>query len=84
MKLVDEFTLDMAQRVKDIEKTTNHDVKAVEYLIKEHFGDNTELNAIGEFVHFACTSEDINNLAYVDVERRAFQRHRAGNANAGR
>ncbi|KUJ75201.1 adenylosuccinate lyase [Thiomicrospira sp. XS5] len=64
MKLVDEFTLDMAQRVKDIEKTTNHDVKAVEYLIKEHFGDNTELNAIGEFVHFACTSEDINNLAY--------------------
>ena len=64
MKLVDEFTLDMAQRVKEIERTTNHDVKAVEYLIKEHFGDNTELNAISEFVHFACTSEDINNLSY--------------------
>jgi adenylosuccinate lyase len=64
MKLVDEFTLEMAQRVKEIEKTTNHDVKAVEYLIKEHFGDNEELNAISEFVHFACTSEDINNLAY--------------------
>jgi adenylosuccinate lyase len=64
MKLVDEFTLEMAQRVKEIERTTNHDVKAVEYLIKEHFGDNEELNAISEFVHFACTSEDINNLAY--------------------
>ncbi|WP_019896240.1 adenylosuccinate lyase [Hydrogenovibrio halophilus] len=64
LKLVDEFSLDMAQRVKEIERTTNHDVKAVEYLIKEHFGDNEELNAISEFVHFACTSEDINNLAY--------------------
>ncbi|KUJ71988.1 adenylosuccinate lyase [Thiomicrospira sp. WB1] len=64
LKLVDEFSLEMAQRVKEIERTTNHDVKAVEYLIKEHFGDNEELNAISEFVHFACTSEDINNLAY--------------------
>ncbi|MDG4813436.1 adenylosuccinate lyase [Hydrogenovibrio sp. 3SP14C1] len=64
LKLVDEFSLEMAQRVKEIERTTNHDVKAVEYLIKEHFGNNEELNAIGEFVHFACTSEDINNLAY--------------------
>ena len=64
MKLVDEFTLEMAQRVKDIEATTNHDVKAVEYLIKEHFEANDELDAISEFVHFACTSEDINNLAY--------------------
>jgi len=64
MLLVDDFTIEMAQRVKEIERTTNHDVKAVEYLIKEHFGDNAELNAISEFVHFACTSEDINNLAY--------------------
>ena len=64
MRLVDEFSLDMAQRVKEIEKTTNHDVKAVEYLIKEHFQGNAELEAISEFVHFACTSEDINNLAY--------------------
>ena len=64
MKLVDEFTLEMAQRVKEIEKTTNHDVKAVEYLIKEHFADHAELSAVSEFVHFACTSEDINNLAY--------------------
>ena len=63
-KLVDEFTLEMAQRVKEIERTTNHDVKAVEYLIKEHFAGNDELMAVSEFVHFACTSEDINNLAY--------------------
>lgn len=64
IKLVDEFSLEMAQRVKEIERTTNHDVKAVEYLIKEHFASNEELMAVSEFVHFACTSEDINNLAY--------------------
>ena len=64
MQLVDNFTLEMAQRVKEIERTTNHDVKAVEYLIKEHFADNAELMAVAEFVHFACTSEDINNLSY--------------------
>ncbi|MDX1351508.1 MAG: adenylosuccinate lyase [Thiomicrorhabdus sp.] len=64
IKLVDEFTLEMAQRVKEIERTTNHDVKAVEYLIKEHFAGNEELMAVSEFVHFACTSEDINNLSY--------------------
>lgn len=64
IKLVDEFSLEMAQRVKEIERTTNHDVKAVEYLIKEHFAGNEELMAVSEFVHFACTSEDINNLAY--------------------
>ncbi|HHT00177.1 MAG TPA: adenylosuccinate lyase [Thiomicrospira sp.] len=64
MILVDDFSLEMAQRVKEIEKTTNHDVKAVEYLIKEHFAGNDELMAVSEFVHFACTSEDINNLSY--------------------
>ncbi|MEH6583709.1 MAG: adenylosuccinate lyase [Halioglobus sp.] len=53
-----------AQRIKDIEATTNHDVKAVEYFIKERFQDNAELLAITEFVHFACTSEDINNLSH--------------------
>ena len=53
-----------AQRIKDIEATTNHDVKAVEYFIKESFADNTELLAVSEFVHFACTSEDINNLSH--------------------
>jgi adenylosuccinate lyase len=58
------FSAADAQRVKDIEATTNHDVKAVEYFIKEQFADNAELQAINEFVHFACTSEDINNLSH--------------------
>ncbi len=62
--LVDNFSEADALRIKEIEKTTNHDVKAVEYFIKESFADNAELNAIGEFVHFACTSEDINNLSH--------------------
>ena len=53
-----------ARRVKDIEVTTNHDVKAVEYFIKERFADREELRAVGEVVHFACTSEDINNLSH--------------------
>jgi len=58
------FSEDDAQRVKDIERTTNHDVKAVEYYLKEKIADNNELNAVSEFIHFACTSEDINNLSY--------------------
>lgn len=53
-----------ALRVKAIERTTNHDVKAIEYFIKECLSDHAELSASSEFVHFACTSEDINNLAY--------------------
>ena len=53
-----------AQRVKNIERTTNHDVKAVEYFIKEKIAGNDELMAVSEFVHFACTSEDINNIAH--------------------
>ncbi|CAI8355610.1 MAG: Adenylosuccinate lyase [Porticoccaceae bacterium UBA1117] len=63
-ELVDNFTLEHAGRVKEIERTTNHDVKAVEYLIKEVIADNAELQAVSEFVHFACTSEDINNLSH--------------------
>lgn len=70
-QLVDGFTLEMAQRVKEIERTTNHDVKAVEYLIKEHIDSNAELKAVGEFVHFACTSEDINNLSYALMLKEA-------------
>ncbi|GAB2923454.1 adenylosuccinate lyase [Rheinheimera gaetbuli] len=62
--IVDNFSLDDAQRVKDIERTTNHDVKAVEYLLKEKVQSNAELSAISEFIHFACTSEDINNLSH--------------------
>jgi adenylosuccinate lyase len=53
-----------AQRIKDIEKTTNHDVKAIEYFLKEQVSANEELNAVSEFIHFACTSEDINNLSH--------------------
>lgn len=53
-----------AQRIKDIEKTTNHDVKAVEYFLKEKVSSNPQLKAVNEFIHFACTSEDINNLSH--------------------
>ncbi|KRT60153.1 adenylosuccinate lyase, partial [endosymbiont of Ridgeia piscesae] len=53
-----------AQRIKNIERTTNHDVKAVEYFLKEKIAGNDELEAISEFIHFACTSEDINNLSH--------------------
>ena len=62
-----------ASRIKEIEATTNHDVKAVEYFIKEQFSGNTELEAISEFVHFACTSEDINNLAHALMLRDGMQ-----------
>lgn len=58
------FSLETAQRIKDIEKTTNHDVKAVEYQLKQDFKENKELTPLAEFLHFACTSEDINNTAY--------------------
>ena len=61
---MDSFSVEHAQRIKDIESTTNHDVKAVEYFIKESIADNAELNAVSEYIHFACTSEDINNLSH--------------------
>lgn len=51
-------------QVKDFERTTNHDVKAIEYSLKEHFKSNPQLEKVSEFTHFACTSEDINNLAH--------------------
>ena len=62
--LADGLSVEDAARVKAIERTTNHDVKAVEYLIKERLADDAELAPALEFVHFACTSEDINNLSY--------------------
>lgn len=62
--LADGFAPAHAARVKEIERTTNHDVKAVEYFIKEQLKDDAELAPALEFVHFACTSEDINNLSY--------------------
>ena len=61
--IITNFSEADAQRVKDIEKTTNHDVKAVEYFLKEKFAD-TSLEPLSEFLHFACTSEDINNLSH--------------------
>ncbi|MBA1444033.1 MAG: adenylosuccinate lyase [Chromatiales bacterium] len=62
--IVERFSEEDAQRVKNIERTTNHDVKAVEYFLKEKITGNDELEAISEFIHFACTSEDINNLSH--------------------
>ncbi len=63
-QLVANFSEAQAQQIKDIERTTNHDVKAVEYFLKKQFAGNAELEAVLEFVHFACTSEDINNLSH--------------------
>lgn len=62
--LIENFSEQDAVRIKHIESGINHDVKAVEYFIKERIAGNTELAAISEFIHFGCTSEDINNLAY--------------------
>jgi adenylosuccinate lyase len=62
--IVANFNEEHAARVKEIERTTNHDVKAVEYFLKEQVAANAELHAINEFIHFACTSEDINNLSH--------------------
>ena len=67
------FSVVDAEWVKNIEKTTNHDVKAVEYFLKERLAGNAEVMAVKEFIHFACTSEDINNLSHalmLDAARR--------------
>ena len=69
--IVDNFSEQDAMRVKEIESTTNHDVKAVEYLLKEKIAGNKELEAVNEFIHFACTSEDINNLSHALMLREA-------------
>ena len=63
-QLIRDFSVEDAERIKEIERTTNHDVKAVEYFLKEKIAGQPELNAVTEFIHFACTSEDINNLSY--------------------
>ncbi len=62
--IADHFSVADAERVKTIEATTNHDVKAVEYFLKEKTRDHAEIAAVSEFIHFACTSEDINNLSH--------------------
>ncbi|HIL21544.1 MAG TPA: adenylosuccinate lyase, partial [Candidatus Thioglobus sp.] len=62
--IVDGFSLEDAEAVKNIERTTNHDVKAVEYFLKDKIIGNATLEQVSEFIHFACTSEDINNLSH--------------------
>ena len=69
--IVDNFSETHAQRVKAIESTTNHDVKAVEYFLKEQVAEHDELSPLSEFFHFACTSEDINNLSYALMLKQA-------------
>ncbi|MCP5089458.1 MAG: adenylosuccinate lyase [Gammaproteobacteria bacterium] len=70
-RIVDDFSLDDAERVKLIESTTNHDVKAVEYFIREKLGDGPETQVLKDFLHFSCTSEDINNLSYALMLRES-------------
>ena len=70
-KIVAEFSEQDAQRIKTIERTTNHDVKAVEYFLKEKVAEVPALHAVSEFIHFACTSEDINNLSHALMLDRA-------------
>ena len=70
-RIVDDFSLDDAERVKNIEATTNHDAKAVEYFIRERLGDGPETQPLKDFLHFGCTSEDINNLSYALMLRSA-------------
>jgi hypothetical protein len=65
-------------QVKVVEKTTNHDVKAVEYVLKEAFKRNPELEKVLEFTHFACTSEDINNLSHALMLKEAMAQQVAG------
>ncbi len=69
--IVDDFSLDDAERIKQIESKTNHDVKAVEYFIRERLGDGPETQPLKDFLHFGCTSEDINNLSYALMLRSA-------------
>lgn len=70
-RIVDDFSVEDALEVKKIEATTNHDVKAVEYFLRNRIGAGPEIGNLAEFIHFACTSEDINNLAYALMLRNA-------------
>ncbi|MCJ9714565.1 adenylosuccinate lyase, partial [Bordetella hinzii] len=70
-RLVSDFSEADAERIKEIERVTNHDVKAVEYWLKERVADDAELARAAEFIHFACTSEDINNTSHALMLSRA-------------
>ncbi len=69
--IVDNFSAEDAEQVKHIEARTNHDVKAIEYFIRERIGDGRDAAGLHDFIHFGCTSEDINNLAYALMLRQA-------------
>jgi len=73
-KIVAEFSVNDAETIKTIERTTNHDVKAVEYFLKDKVAAMPELHAVTEFIHFACTSEDINNLSHALMLETARQK----------
>lgn len=70
-RVVDGFSTDDAERIKKIEATTNHDIKAVEYYLRERIAADTEASNLADFLHFGCTSEDVNNLAYALMLRRS-------------
>ncbi|WII90964.1 adenylosuccinate lyase [Kingella negevensis] len=71
--VIQSFNLDNAAEVKAIEATTNHDVKAIEYWLKKRFENNAEVHVVNEFIHFACTSEDINNLSHALMLKQAHE-----------
>lgn len=71
--LIANFNVDNAQAIKAIEATTNHDVKAIEYFLKQYFAKNSEIQKVSEFIHFACTSEDINNLSHALMLKTAME-----------
>jgi adenylosuccinate lyase len=70
-RIVDEFSFDDAQWIKEAESRTNHDVKAVEYFLRDRIGSGSDVKNAGDFLHFGCTSEDVNNLAYALMLRGA-------------
>ena len=72
-KIIEDFSTENAEKVKSIEKTTQHDVKAVEYFLKDKFDLCDQLKDKKEYIHFTCTSEDINNLAYGLMLKDAIQ-----------
>lgn len=73
--IIENFNLQDAERIKVLEKTTRHDIKAVEYFLKEKLAKNPELESIREFIHFGCTSDDINNLAYALMLKEVRTQH---------
>lgn len=73
--IIENFNLEDAEKIKKLEKTTRHDIKAVEYFLKEKFAENPQLEPICEFIHFGCTSDDINNLAYALMLKEVRTKH---------